>query len=121
MDLTVKWIESHPADYAACHYLHLLVYSTKGLNSSVSFVCKNVVSACYKNTETSIMTLYSEYESVWNHRRWCTKAMVEYKGKAVVFDEFQFVNSIISKHSNSQQAVELAEKHRGWLNAEFCF
>ncbi|KAJ1943396.1 hypothetical protein GGF37_002667 [Kickxella alabastrina] len=125
-----QWIEHHPADYAACHYFHLLADTvlrgssgTMSTNQSTTQDINRAVLKQLNHTKSSIRSLYASYESVWYHRRWCIITVANDDRAAIaamVDEELEFAESVLKRHENDQTIFDLVTKHKAWLAVELC-
>ncbi|KAJ2707122.1 hypothetical protein H4R19_004940, partial [Coemansia spiralis] len=107
------WIGKHPADYAAAHYFHLLADATcapDGLQA--------VAQSELKHTRDSLTSLYTCYESVWHHRRWCVLVLARRACLHLADGERAFLASIQQSHGSNAAAARLIANHTAWLARE---
>ncbi|KAI8322275.1 hypothetical protein GQ54DRAFT_297502 [Martensiomyces pterosporus] len=112
-----EWVGRHPADYAALHYHHLLA----------EFVCQDpfdvqrltaIAQTELASTTSMLAGLYTSYESIWYHRRWCLSAIASHTAQPAADKEMAFAQGILDRFKADDLIAVLVEKHKAWVCAE---
>ncbi|KAJ2080667.1 hypothetical protein H4R24_002904 [Coemansia sp. RSA 988] len=106
-----EWIKCHPADYAAMHYFHILAK----LVCTKDRLC-DMALAELARTKVSINTLYANYESIWNHRRWCITTLAEADKMQPIENELKILNKLRKQSDGNSVVTALVDRQAKWLS-----